>query len=202
MKDSFIFYRSFFEAIDSIPDNAILYKAIAEYALNRVEIELTGIYKSIFILVKPQLDANWARFENGAKPKKNKKQNISKNEANRKQNISKNEANKSFATGDFVSNVFNENVFNENEISIDPRFKSCFDEWLSYKKNRKETYKTIASKKKLYNRLLELSKHNPQDAQKIVDQSIANNYAGLFPINDNKKKTYVEKEETLLCDQL
>ena len=77
-RDSFIFYRSFYESIKEIPEGEQLkvYKAITEYALNQNEVELTGIAKAIFTLIKPQLDANYQKFLNGKKAKR--KQNTSK----------------------------------------------------------------------------------------------------------------------------
>lgn len=77
-RDSFIFYRSFYESIKEIPEEEQLkvYKAITEYALNQNELELTGIAKAIFTLIKPQLDANYQKFLNGSKAKR--KQNTSK----------------------------------------------------------------------------------------------------------------------------
>ena len=78
MRDSFIFYRSFFESIEEIPEEFQLevYKAIAEYVLNDKNIELKGTSKAIFSLIKPQLDANNRKYENGKKggaPKNNQK---------------------------------------------------------------------------------------------------------------------------------
>ena len=98
-RDSFIFYRSFYEAISELPkeNQADSYNAIMRYALDQEEIELTGISKAIFSLVKPQLDANYKKYENG-------KQKKSKTEAKQKQTKSKK-----------VTNVnVNDNV-NENE---------------------------------------------------------------------------------------
>ena len=79
-RDSFIFYRSFYEAISELPkeNQADSYNAIMRYALDQEEIELTGISKAIFSLVKPQLDANYKKYENG-------KQKKSKTEAKQKQ---------------------------------------------------------------------------------------------------------------------
>jgi len=94
MRDTFIFYRSFFEAINELPDTnkAELFTAICDYALNFKDPELLGISKTVWILIKPNLDANIKRFENGSKAKK--KQNVSKTEAKQKQGESKTEANK------------------------------------------------------------------------------------------------------------
>jgi hypothetical protein len=91
MRDSFIFYRSFFEAIDNLPkENQLnIYKSIAEFSLNQNEIKLVGVERTIWTLIKPQLQSNYNKYLNGAKPK----QNGSKTEANDKQNQSKTEAN-------------------------------------------------------------------------------------------------------------
>lgn len=68
-RDSFIFYRSFFEA--SLPleaaDKLALFEAITHYALNQEITELTPIAKAMFTLIRPQLDANHRRYENGKK---------------------------------------------------------------------------------------------------------------------------------------
>ena len=106
-RDSFIFYRSFYEAISELPkeNQADSYNAIMRYALDQEEIELTGISKAIFSLVKPQLDANYKKYKNG-------KQKKSKTEAKQKQTKSKK-----------VTNV-NENVnVNDNDKVSD----SCVD---------------------------------------------------------------------------
>lgn len=110
-RDSFIFYRSFYEAIKEIPESEQLavYKAISIYALEQEEIELTGIAKAIFSLVKPQLDANYKKYENG-------KQKKSKAEAKSKQKVSKAETNVN------VNENVNDNV-NENKNVND----SCVD---------------------------------------------------------------------------
>ena len=77
-RDSFIFYKSFYESIKEIPEEEQLkvYKAISEYALYQNKIELSGISKAIFTLIKPQIDANYQKFLNGKKVKR--KQNRSK----------------------------------------------------------------------------------------------------------------------------
>ena len=60
-RDSFVFYRSFFEAISLMPTEiqAEVYPAIVEYALNGKEPkELSGVAKGVFILVKPNIVAS------------------------------------------------------------------------------------------------------------------------------------------------
>lgn len=69
MKDSFIFYASFHQALRELPDKdqLRLYQAIAEYALTGVEPELDGVAKGMFSLIKPQINANNKRYVNGCK---------------------------------------------------------------------------------------------------------------------------------------
>lgn len=68
-RESFIFYRSFYEAMSDIndKDKLKLYNAICKYALYGEETELTGISNTLFKLIKPQLEANNKRFEDGKK---------------------------------------------------------------------------------------------------------------------------------------
>ena len=115
-RDSFIFYRSFYEAIDEIPEEhqAETYKSIMEYALNQEELELSGISKAIFSLVKPQLDANYRKYENG-------KQTKSKTEAKQKQTKSKSETNVN------VNDNVNDNVNVVESDSCVDGFQSVID---------------------------------------------------------------------------
>lgn len=85
MKESFVFYASFLEAIEELDDKNQLkiYKSITNFALKNEEPEkLTGICKAIFALIKPQITASNKRFEKskkcaefgklGGRPKKEK----------------------------------------------------------------------------------------------------------------------------------
>lgn len=93
MRDSMIFYRSFYEAICQLTPEiqAEVYNAIFSYSLDFIDPKLSGMSKTIWLLIKPQLDANIRKFHNGKQPKQ--KQEISKTEAKQKQTISKIEAN-------------------------------------------------------------------------------------------------------------
>lgn len=69
-RDSFVFYRSFFEAIKRMPIEVQteVYPALIEYALDSKEPKgLSDIAQGVFILVKPNIDASIARKENGKK---------------------------------------------------------------------------------------------------------------------------------------
>ena len=68
-RNSFIFYASFFNGIDKLPEeNQLeLYRAICAYALTGELIELSSLSEAMFSLIKPQLDANNKRYEDGRK---------------------------------------------------------------------------------------------------------------------------------------
>ena len=69
-RDSFVFYRSFYEAIRRQPKKvqADIYNTIADYALNGTEpTQASDAVLSIFLLIKPQIDANNHRYTAGKK---------------------------------------------------------------------------------------------------------------------------------------
>lgn len=68
-RDSFIFYRSYYEAMSGLKDKdkLQLFNAISELSLNENEVKLSGICKNIFTAIKPQIIANSERYENGKK---------------------------------------------------------------------------------------------------------------------------------------
>lgn len=68
-RDSFVFYRSFRDAVQQIDkdDQLEVYKAIIDYALDGVEPQLSGTAKIIWTFVQPLLDANWRKYINGCK---------------------------------------------------------------------------------------------------------------------------------------
>ena len=77
MRDSVVFYRSFYDAIKNIPkDNQLeVYNAIMDYSMYGVDPDITGIALALFLAFKPQIDANNERYVNGTKggrPKKEK----------------------------------------------------------------------------------------------------------------------------------
>lgn len=75
-RESFVIYKSFYEAIKELPDDIrlVLHDAIMEYGLYGVEpSDLPPIPKSIFTLIKPQIDANNRKYENGKKGGRPKK---------------------------------------------------------------------------------------------------------------------------------
>ena len=71
MRDGFIFYESFRDAMRGLPveTQLLLYNAIADYALydEVPEFGNDGIAKGFFALMRPQIDANIRKRENGSR---------------------------------------------------------------------------------------------------------------------------------------
>jgi hypothetical protein len=121
-RDSFIFYRSFYESINHLPEDQQLqiYKAISSYSLDFKDEKLEGIPNAIFTLIKPQLEANRKRYLNGIKEKKK-----SKTQAKQKQNKSKTEANVNVNVNDNVKCRIN----NENKELINKQFEQFYNKY-------------------------------------------------------------------------
>lgn len=77
MRDSTVFYRSFYEAVKDLPPEDFKKSvcAIMDYALDGIPPDTTGIEKTMYIMAKPQIDVNNRRYENskhgGRKPNAN-----------------------------------------------------------------------------------------------------------------------------------
>ncbi len=141
-RDSFVFYHSFKEAINELADTDKLsiYEAISTYALYREEPKLEGITKVAWLLIRPQLDANWRKYEKGCRggesgklggaPKGNK--NAKKSDEKQPQNNPKTTPNVNVNDNENV----NDNVFTtttpslsdiisfveSNTLSVDPNY--------------------------------------------------------------------------------
>lgn len=85
-RGQFTFYRSYYEALKSLPkkEREPVLMAIIAYALDGEITELTGIGSAIFSLVKPTLDTGRKKAESGkqggSKPKANAKQTATEKE--------------------------------------------------------------------------------------------------------------------------
>ncbi len=187
MRDSFVFYRSFYEALCEVDETTqlIVYKAIIEYSINGVEIELDGINKAMFKLIKPQLDANYSRYENGKKggaPKGNT--NAKKPKENTNKNNQKTTKNNQKQPNVNVNVNVNDNV-NDNlkHMTIKPSFDCviAFEEfWNEYpkkvaKQKCLQKFKTVCATEKDFSAIMTgLSKYNELQYKFTETQFIPN----------------------------
>jgi uncharacterized protein YdaU (DUF1376 family) len=64
-------------------------------------------------------------------------------------------------------------------------FKEAFRKWISYKKSRKQMYKTQETLQDAYQLLKTYSNKQPELAMQVVLGSTGNNYAGLQPLKNH-----------------
>ena len=80
--------------------------------------------------------------------------------------------------------------------------ESVITKWLEYKKEKRQSYKPrgLASFKK---KIMEMSGGDPVVADAIVEQSMANNYQGIFPLKSNsygRQPNIISKVADILAD--
>ena len=167
-----LIYRSFYEAIKELnkEDQADVWAAVHEYGLNRNEIELKGISKTIFTLIKPQLQANLKRFENGNKAKV--KQSKSKPKANNNNN---NNVNNSIV--DKQKNFLNKLKVHQNDFDKD-LLNNFYLYWSEANENTKklrcELEKTFEIKRRLQTWQRRQKELNPKSDNKAANNHIEN----------------------------
>ena len=96
-------------------------------------------------------------------------------------------------------NKVNEKKENNNEdwiLKVDDKFKDTVSMYLDYRKGRKESYKTEKSFMLMVNKLIQMSGNNPIIAKQIVEQSMINNWAGLFELKTKNTNSYEQATTT------
>lgn len=65
-RDQFTFYRSYYEALKSLPqkEQTKVFMAICSYALDEIPPNLSGVSLSVFTLIRPTLDSGRRKAEN------------------------------------------------------------------------------------------------------------------------------------------
>lgn len=187
-RESFVFYRSFYESIKRLPERAqlSLFHAVVEYGLNQVAPDFTGIsqqpfVEAIFAGIRPQLDANHKRFLNGCKggeygkmggaPKGN--QNARKDK--QPQNNPKSTPNVNENENENVNvKVTREPAVQELKLPFqDPEFVTTWNELRQQPKWRKKT--TTALQKSLN----QLGQFHSKFAVFLMNNAIAGDYQGV-----------------------
>ena len=140
MRESFVFYRSFYDAIKDLPRDVQgeIYTAIMEYSLYGKETEnLKPIARSVFTLMKPQIDVNNKRFENGKRGGRPKSEDKPKGNQNETKEKSKNNQNE---TKDEPNVNVNDNVYTENTTNVVSKTDAAKAATL---KRKEEFYQTL-----------------------------------------------------------
>lgn len=195
MRDSFIFYRSFFETFEKLPreERLDLFEAVCSYALNDSDpADMSGVGDAIFTLLKPQLDANTRKYENGLKggrPSGDKKPNGNQTETKEKPNgnQTKSKPKRNDNVNDNVNDNDNVNVNvndNENEnapVPVDSSPSSLI-EYLNHKVG--SSYRTDAKTIQLVTDLIGMG-YTADDIRSVIDKKAAD------WLNDSKMRQHL-----------
>lgn len=184
MRESFVFYRSFYESAKHLPSEVQceVYNAIMEYALNgNLPTELSTIANSIFILIKPQIDKNNKRYENGKnggrpvisgdKQKPNNNQTITKGKPNHNQTITNIEPNDN--VNDNVNDIKKESTnVDKKETSVSSHSSDYlkFNEWMQRKAPYCSNSKNFPSQITESELLKLKEKYSGQEIADIIEQ--------------------------------
>ena len=222
-RDSFVTYRSFYEAVKSLDYETIgkVYVAINEYALDHNEVECDGIVKTVFTLIKPQLEASFQKAISGSKGGKVSKsqsseeledkeeRSISTLEANPKQNGSKTEANDKQTVSNANANV-NVNVNVVKKKKIIKKEKSIAEQIEDYTQNeelkeglnafveaRSKAKKPLTEHAfKLYLADLDQLTQWGDDVSKmeIINQTLKKGYMSFYKVSNSYQQKHVFNE--------
>lgn len=201
-REAVLFYKSFDEAISMLSDEDQLavYRAITKYGLYGEETELTGAAGAIFLLAKPQIDANNRRYENGKKggaPKGNQNATKSKKKTTKEQPINNQETTKEQpkekekekekdkkkdkekgkgVRGETQTEMFERLITGR---AVTHEMTDALREWVLYKQERREPYKE-AGMTSLITQAVNKGAENGADAVcNVIRESMASGYKGI-----------------------
>lgn len=209
-RESFVFYRSFYEAISACADDAqlALFKAVCQYGLDQEEPSFDGLYDkkipgAIWTLIRPQLDANEKRFRNGClggAPKgshnnpngRRGRTNQELTETN--QELTKNKPNVN--DNDNVNDNVNVNISDKKLILPfdDPTFVSTWEELCQQPKWRVKTPSALRKS------LDKLAPYDVRFAIHLMEDAIANNYQGVVFSNTPKDYEQWRRSQSVNAD--
>lgn len=175
---------------------------------NEENFETNDKINGIFLAIKPSLkikefNTNWGGKREGSGRKINGSDNSS---FNQDENQDDNQLDNQDDNQDFSSSfkdiknksnkdnkdIKKENIKEKKELDLsfcDSQFLKLINKWLKYKKEKKQSY-TQMGIEMFYKKLLTLSNNDLSVASEIINNSIANNYAGIFELKNNKSSNY------------
>lgn len=173
--NSFTMYFDYFNLIDTLPlkDKSALLVAINDYMFKDIEPNLTGHNQAIFNTLKNQLNVSKSNSKRRNRTTTEQQPNNNRKETETKPNEEPKENKTSILSFKFyISNFI---FINNNNLLI-----SKIEEWLNYKKQRKDKPYTEIGLKSLLKRIDNTVQEYGTDKMiDVIDYSIANNYQGI-----------------------
>jgi hypothetical protein len=205
-RDGIIIYVQQYEAIKDLSqsDKGLLLDAIFHYHITgEVMQELPPMVLMAFTFIRTSIDSNTRKYEaivernreNGKKggrprnpknPSEPKKPTgLKKTQVNPKNPSEPKKADTDTDT-DTVKDTKTktesiDDLFSNENILLKP----IVSEWIAYKKEIKDPYKTVRGMKAFVKELQKLSNNDPKIAKEITERSMANNWKGIYELNNN-----------------
>ena len=173
--NSFTMYFDYFNLIDTLPlkDKSTLLVAINDYMFKDIEPNLTGHNQAIFNTLKNQLNVSKSNSKRRNRTITEQQLDDNREETETKPNEEPKENKTSILSFKFyISNFI---FINNNKLLI-----SKIEEWLNYKKQRKDKPYTEIGLKSLLKRIDNtVQEYGTNKMIDVIDYSIANNYQGI-----------------------
>ena len=193
MRKSFIVHKDSLDVLDDLSDEQCgeLFRAIKAYHFGE-EIELSPIIKIAFSPFSNQFARDQIKYENtckaradaGSRGGKQKVANASKS----KQKVAN--------VADSVSKSKNDSKSeSKKEVLVIPDGinQQAWNEWVDYRKSKKKSVSQAAAKKQFKF----LSDYSLSEQQSVINQSISNDYQGLFELkaanNENNQRNTTQR---------
>lgn len=205
-RDGIIIYVQQYEAIKDLSqsDKGLLLDAIFHYHITgEVMQELPPMVLMAFTFIRTSIDSNTRKYEaivernreNGKKggrprnpnnPSEPKKPTgLKKTQVNPKNPSEPKKADTDTDTDTVkdtkTKTVSIDDLFSNENVLLKP----IVSEWIAYKKEIKDPYKTVRGMKAFVKELQKLSNNDPKVAKEITERSMANNWKGIFELNNN-----------------
>lgn len=215
-KKSFLLLLEYQDVIEALSneDAGLLIKAIYKYEATGEVIELPPVVKIAFIPIKNKLDENRDKYEakcelnrangnKGGRPKNETEENPKKpNGFSENQTVNlETEENPKKPDNEYDNDLNDLNDFDndsDNDLKppispfedFSPKIQNKLNEWMQYKKERKEVYKPTGLKSFISQFKNKLAIYAEEDVIELIDECMANNWRGIIwdKLADGKKR--------------
>lgn len=191
---SFSFYKNYYELLKYLPneDRLSLYDAIFNYMFEDLEPNFSDLKNGIWVNLKMPLDTSKNNAGRGGRP--TKKEVETKTDTKPIENRLKTDKETDLKT----NNIFLFLISNFLFLKDRGLLRGKIEEWLEYKKQRKDKpYTEIGFKKLLKQIENNVNEYGEQAVIDLIDDCMSNNYQGIiFDKLKNRKNTYTQEKET------
>ena len=198
--------RTSCEKVDSVLRDFNLFYADAEYWYSESVNKRIEAQIQVSNGAKKAAQVRWEKFKN---------QPVSKENADAMRSHTDGNANKEKKSKGKESKINNKETRELLPAGIDKKqlfpvgeygfFEPIVDSWVSYKKSKGQSYKTKQTLDVFVKRLIEISNGDYATAEAIVNQSIGNNWAGIFELKNGgapRSKFDAQKDEAMKALQM